>query len=107
MTNASIAYARLHNQLIVGTQAHTPEHIVKKLGAVQGQDYLGALWGIGLRAKQATESSGPWKRTLKKDSVEVQITYLEKDSTPKSSKMKKAVTQYSSFIETTAKVLAL
>jgi hypothetical protein len=31
--------------------------VVHWFGAVQAQDYLGALWGIGLRARHATEAS--------------------------------------------------
>lgn len=34
-----------------------PEDVVRKLVAVQAQDYLGSLWAIGLRTRPATEAS--------------------------------------------------
>ncbi|MGH7282361.1 MAG: winged helix DNA-binding domain-containing protein, partial [Polyangiaceae bacterium] len=34
-----------------------PEDVVRKLVAVQAQDYLGSLWALGLRTKSTTESS--------------------------------------------------
>lgn len=33
----------------------TPAEVVASLGAVQAQDYLGALWSLGLRMRQATD----------------------------------------------------
>ncbi len=47
---------RLHNQSITGARFETARDVVKWLGAVQAQDYLGALWAVGLRMKQAVES---------------------------------------------------
>lgn len=51
-----IPQQRLVQQCIVNPQS-TPSDVVKFLGAVQAQDYLGALWAVGLRTKGATEKS--------------------------------------------------
>lgn len=45
---------RLYNQQITKTKFHRPEEIVEWHGAVQSQDYLGGLWGIGLRLPGST-----------------------------------------------------
>lgn len=42
-------------QLLIAP-ADTPEQVVARLGAVQAQDYLGALWAIGVRTKAAREA---------------------------------------------------
>jgi len=55
MTNFDIAQRRLHNQAIARANMATPGDVVKKLGAVQAQDYLGALWALGLRMQTAVE----------------------------------------------------
>ena len=55
MTNSLIAQQRLSNQLIV-TGVDTPAEVVRWMGMVQAQDYLAALWAIGLRTRSATES---------------------------------------------------
>jgi hypothetical protein len=47
---------RLKNQLIAGSTARTPGEVVQHLGALQAQDYSGALWSIGLRLPHATEA---------------------------------------------------
>jgi len=57
MTDFDIAHQRLHNQSIAPAAFATPGEIVKRLGAVQAQDYLGALWAVGLRMKAATEQT--------------------------------------------------
>ncbi len=57
MTNRDIAHQRLHNQYISRATFENPHDVVTWLGALQGQDYLGALWAIGLRMQQATEAS--------------------------------------------------
>jgi hypothetical protein len=44
-----LAASRLVNQQIAATNYTTPAEIVAHLGALQAQDYLGALWSIGLR----------------------------------------------------------
>ena len=55
MTNSLIAQQRLSNQLIA-TGVDTPAEVVRWMGMVQAQDYLAALWAIGLRTRSATES---------------------------------------------------
>ncbi|WP_052414655.1 winged helix DNA-binding domain-containing protein [Paenibacillus sp. FSL R5-0345] len=50
MTNNRIANSRLYNQIISGSLHHTPEQVVKKMGAMQAQDYMQAVWAIGLRS---------------------------------------------------------
>jgi hypothetical protein len=54
---ATIPYLRLHNQMISGSALETPAETVAWLGAVQAQDYLAALWAVGLRTPGATERS--------------------------------------------------
>lgn len=56
MTNRDIAHQRLHNQHISRATFEKPGDVVQWLGALQGQDYLGALWAIGLRMRHATEA---------------------------------------------------
>ncbi len=48
-----IANRRLISQQIARTTSMTPADVVSSLGAVQAQDYYGALWAIGLRLKDA------------------------------------------------------
>jgi Winged helix DNA-binding domain len=55
-SSSSIVQQRLYNQLIAGRVCRSPAEVVGVLGAVQAQDFLGALWAIGLRVKAATES---------------------------------------------------
>lgn len=57
MTPAKLSQRRLHNQALVATKFANPADVVRWLGAVQAQEYLGALWAIGLRTSGATESS--------------------------------------------------
>lgn len=56
MTNSEIAVLRLHNQFISRPSFETPAEAVAWLGAVQAQDYLGALWAVGLRCRKAVET---------------------------------------------------
>ena len=56
MTKEDIAQLRLYNQGIAKPPFKKPEDVVKWLGAVQAQDYLGALWAVGLRMPKATEA---------------------------------------------------
>lgn len=51
-----IAKLRMYNQRITGERFDTPEEVVQHLGAVQAQDYLGALWAVGLRMKKAVQT---------------------------------------------------
>ncbi|MEO8800665.1 MAG: crosslink repair DNA glycosylase YcaQ family protein, partial [Polyangiaceae bacterium] len=45
---------RIHTQLTATASVHATVH---RLGAVQAQDYLGALWAVGLRTNGATEAT--------------------------------------------------
>lgn len=56
MINLDIAYQRLHNQYIASATFEKPGDVVQWQGAVQAQDYLGALWAIGLRMRNAVEA---------------------------------------------------
>jgi hypothetical protein len=48
---------RVASHHIGGATFHEPDEVVRWLGAVQAQDYLGALWAVGLRMRSATEAS--------------------------------------------------
>jgi len=52
-----IAHRRLHSQRITGARFKKPGEVVAWLGAVQAQDYLGALWALGTRMEKATEET--------------------------------------------------
>ncbi|MES2177113.1 MAG: winged helix DNA-binding domain-containing protein [Gemmatimonadota bacterium] len=61
---------RFRNQHITGEPASCPGEIVRLLGAVQSQDYLGAKWSLGQRLQGATDraideafNSGAFLRT--------------------------------------------
>jgi len=56
MTPAEILRRRLENQALARTSFRKPEEIVAWFGAVQAQDYLGSLWALGLRTRDATEA---------------------------------------------------
>jgi Winged helix DNA-binding domain len=51
----NLSLHRLQNQHIASSTFDTPGEVVSWLGAVQAQDYLGALWAVGLRMRNATE----------------------------------------------------
>jgi hypothetical protein len=55
VTSNDVVALRLATQKITGSKPQTPYDVVKGLGAMQAQDYLGALWAIGLRTSGATE----------------------------------------------------
>lgn len=48
---------RLASQRLAGRRFRRPEEVAAWFGAVQAQDYLGALWALGLRTRGATEAS--------------------------------------------------
>jgi hypothetical protein len=48
---------RLFNHHISLPRCQAPAEVVAWLGAIQGQDYPGAVWSIGLRLPNATESA--------------------------------------------------
>jgi hypothetical protein len=56
MTSPEIARLRLHTQHIAGARFEKAGEVVAWLGAVQAQDYLGALWAVGLRMRNAVEA---------------------------------------------------
>jgi hypothetical protein len=56
MTQHEIAIYRLLNQRIAYSTFKDPVDVVSALGAMQAQDYLGALWAVGLRLPVSTES---------------------------------------------------
>lgn len=47
--NSIIANHRLYNQRIAGSSITKPEQVVQAFGAIQAQDYMQAVWAIGLR----------------------------------------------------------
>lgn len=51
----SIPHRRLRTQLLADNPASTPHATVAHFGAVQAQDYLGALWAVGVRTRAAFE----------------------------------------------------
>lgn len=52
----NIPALRLQHQKIIGTRFDKVEQVVAWLGGMQGQDYSGAKWSIGLRMAQATDA---------------------------------------------------
>jgi hypothetical protein len=54
MAAFDVGHYRLFHQGIAGAGFKQPGEVVAHLGAVQAQDYPGALWALGLRMKQAT-----------------------------------------------------
>lgn len=57
MDRADVLRLRLAHQHLARAGFRRPEDAVAWFGAVQAQDYLGALWAIGLRTTGATEAS--------------------------------------------------
>jgi hypothetical protein len=60
MTNttiATIALRRLASQQIACPALQSPAEVVRWMGALQAQDFLGALWALGLRTPDATEQA--------------------------------------------------
>lgn len=51
-----IARRRLVNQRLIGEPFADPVEVVKRLGAVQSQDYPGGKWGIAQRTPRATDA---------------------------------------------------
>ncbi len=56
MTIRDIARYRLYSQHIVASRCRTPADVVTALGAIQAQDFPGALWSIALRLPAATQA---------------------------------------------------
>jgi hypothetical protein len=57
MSSSTIAGRRLVNQQIARQRFGSPGEVARWLGAAQAQDYLGALWALGLRTPGATEAT--------------------------------------------------
>jgi hypothetical protein len=55
LTQETIGQHRLVSQQIASPTFSDPGEVVRWLGAVQAQDYLAALWAVGLRTVGATE----------------------------------------------------
>lgn len=55
MTSLDIRHQRLINQQVTHHFSTQPHEVVARMGAVQAQDYLAALWAVGLRARSANE----------------------------------------------------
>lgn len=53
---SSVGQRRLANQRIGQRESIEPHEVVGWMGAVQAQDYLGALWAVGVRVPGATEA---------------------------------------------------
>jgi len=49
MTSLDITHQRLYTQHIAMAHFEKPGDVVGWLGAAQAQDYLGALWAVGLQ----------------------------------------------------------
>ena len=49
-THTGLLVERLRNQKLVASSCRTAEAVVAHLGAVQSQDYTGAVWAVGMRA---------------------------------------------------------
>jgi hypothetical protein len=47
---------RLANQCLTGPRLRGPVDVVRKQGAVQAQDYPGAMWAIGMRTMKSTHA---------------------------------------------------
>jgi hypothetical protein len=56
LTPSTIRRQRLSNRQLAASRFDTPAELVRWMGAVQAQDYLGGLWGVGLRVADATEA---------------------------------------------------
>jgi len=57
LTPADVLRLRRENHALARATFRKPEDVVEWFGAIQAQDYLGALWAIGLRMRRATEAS--------------------------------------------------
>src|SRR5678815_1059003 len=54
-TMLNVPVQRLHNQHLLHSKIGTPGELMAKLVVVQGQDYAGGKWGIGLRLTKSTD----------------------------------------------------
>ena len=56
MPASTVTALRLHNQKIAQSSSETPAQVLGWLGGIQGQDYNGAKWSLGLRLPGSTDS---------------------------------------------------
>src|SRR5690348_16025517 len=54
MPNDKIAWQRLYNQRLIAEPFERPAEAARWFGAVQAQEYYGALWALGLRLRSAS-----------------------------------------------------
>ncbi len=52
-----IALRRLHSQGLVYAGFRSPAEVLARMGPIQGQDYLGAKWSLGLRLADGTDAA--------------------------------------------------
>ena len=71
-----IALARLANQGIATASFAQPGDVVTWLGAMQAQDYGGALWSIGLRMTGASE------RDIEQAIAELSLIHISEPTRP-------------------------
>src|SRR5258708_12500894 len=57
MSAQDIVRFRLHHQRIANHDFRSAGQVVAWMGAVQAQDFLGALWGVGLRLRGSSEAN--------------------------------------------------
>jgi hypothetical protein len=57
MSHEDIARRRLVNQHLTAPTLATPAEVVRQLGAVQAQDYAGAKWALGMRARGVDDAA--------------------------------------------------
>lgn len=57
MNPPEIAMVRLHNQQLTSTNFKEPAELISHMGAIQGQDYSGAKWAVGLRLRGVHDTS--------------------------------------------------
>src|SRR4030095_9333777 len=51
----NVPVQRLHNQYLLHSKIDTPGELIARLVVVQGQDYAGGKWGMGLRLPKSTD----------------------------------------------------
>ncbi|HXQ33146.1 MAG TPA: hypothetical protein VN843_03905 [Anaerolineales bacterium] len=56
LTPSEIAYQRFYNQHFARAKFEKPEEVVAWLGAMQGQEYAMAKWGIAQRMREINDS---------------------------------------------------
>lgn len=67
LTPREVARLRVRAQRVASSTFTEPAQVVRWLGAMQAQDYLGALWAVGLRMTAAVEAGV--ERALRERSV--------------------------------------